>query len=141
MPGGESVGLQYLTRRLLSLLELQYGPEVWDPLSMAQLQELAPDANRHCRELGEWGCERARLHFGMSPLYISSAASIWGTVDEDHGTYLLSVKPTEIFNSIRALHRTESALSHDGSSVQLSWWPSMRELSRVAVSANQPAEA
>ena len=62
-------------------------------------------------------------------------------MNKDDGTRLLSVKPTEIFNSIRVLHRTDSALSHDGSSVQLSWWPSMRELSRVVVSANQPAEA
>ena len=43
----------------------------------------------------------------------------------------MKVKPREIFNSIRTLHRTEAAPSHDGSSAQLSWWPSMRQLSRA----------
>ena len=131
MPGDAGFGLQYLTRRLLSLLEIQYGPEVWDPLSFAELQEFASDANQHCRALGGWGCEQVRLHFGMSPLHISSAASSWETVNKADGDHLLKVKPREIFNSIRTLHRTEAARSHDGPSAQLSWWPSMRQLSRA----------
>ena len=51
------------------------------------------------------------------------------------------MKATEILNSIRTLHRTESALSHDGSSVQLSCWLSMRGLSSVAGFAHELAEA
>ena len=80
----------------------------------------------------------ALLH--VASAYQLCGESSWATVNKDDGTRLLSVSPTEIFNSIRTLHRAESALSHDGSSVQLSWWPSMRQLSRVVVSGSQPAE-
>ena len=131
MPGDAGFGLQYLTRRLLGLLEIQYGPEVWDPLSFAELQEFASDANQHCRALGEWGCEQVRRHFGMSPLLISSAVSSWETVKKAEGDQLSKVQPREILNSIRTLHRTEAAPSHDGPSAQLSWWPTMRQLSRA----------
>ena len=51
MPGDAGFGLQYLTRRLLGLLEIQHGPKVWDSLSFAELQEFASDANQHCRAL------------------------------------------------------------------------------------------
>ena len=37
MPGDAGPGLQYLKRHLLSLLEIHYGPEVWDPLPTAEL--------------------------------------------------------------------------------------------------------
>ena len=141
MPGGaNAVRRQYLTRWLLSLVEHQYGPEVWDPLSMAQLQQWAPDVNSHCSVLGSWACERARLEFGMSPLHISSAACFWRTMEREAGSLLLSAKPSAVLNSVRELHRSEPAPSHDGSSVQLSWWPSMRELSlAMAAEAEQAA--
>ena len=77
------------------------------------------------------GCEQLRLHFGMSPLRISSAASSWETVNEAEGAHLSKARHAEIFNSIRTLHRTEAAPSHDGVEAQLCWWPSMRQLSRA----------
>ena len=131
MPGDAGPGLQYLKRHLLSLLEIHYGPEVWDPLPMAELQGFASDANQHSGRLGDWACEQVRLQFGMSPLQISSAASSWETVNKADADHLLKVSPGDIFNSIRALHRTEAAQSHEGSSAELSWWPSMRQLSRA----------
>ena len=69
----------------------------------------------------------------MSPLQISSAASSWETVNKADADHLLKVSPGDIFNSIRAFHRTEAAPSHDGPPAQLSWWPSMRQLSRALV--------
>ena len=91
----------------------------------------ASDANQHSGRLGDWACEQVRLQFGMSPLQISSAASSWETVNKADADHLLKVSPGDIFNSIRAFHRTEAAPSHDGPSAQLSWWPSMRQLSRA----------
>ena len=133
MPGDAGSGIQYSTRRLLSLLEMQHGPQVWDPLTMAELQQMASDANKHTGRLAHWGCEQVRRHFGMSPLQISSAASSWESVNKADGDYLSQLSPTQIFNSIRTLHRTEAAPSHDGPPAQLSWWPSMRQLSRALV--------
>ena len=133
MPGRSGFARKYLTRRLLSLLEIEHGPNVWDPLTMAELQEMAPDAKKHTGLLAHWGCEQVRRHFGMSPLQISSAASSWESVNKADGDYLSQLSPTQIFNSIRTLHRTEAAPSHDGPPAQLSWWPSMRQLSRALV--------
>ena len=74
----------------------------------------------------------------MSPLQISSAASSWEMVDKADADHLLKVSPGDIFNSIRALHRTEAAPSHDGAEAQLSWWPSMRQLSRALLVGEWP---
>ena len=141
MGGGGASGRQYLERRLLSLVEHHYGSEVWDPLSMDQLSEWAPDANGHCTALKGWACERARLEFGMSPLEISSAAFCWGTVEREAGSLLLAAKPSAIMSSIRQLHQSESAPTHDGNPVQLPWWPSLRELTRAMQADVEQAEA
>ena len=77
----------------------------------------------------------------MPPLRISSAASSWETVNEADGAHLSKARHAEIFNSIRTLHRTEAAPSHDGAEARLSWWPSMRQLSRALLVGEWPGDA
>ena len=73
-----------LCRRLLSLLELEYGHDVWDGFSMGDLRKWVPDVNGYCAPLRKLSAKEARLLFDMSPLNVSTQAGMWGMVEDKH---------------------------------------------------------
>ena len=128
MGPASDLGGGYLARRLLSLVELEQGAEVWDPLPMGTVQSWLPDMNKHTEPLHTWTCARVRKEFCMSPLQVSSVACFWGQTNKEAETCLVEAKPSAILNAVRDLMRYEEAPSQDGMTVQLPWWPATSEL-------------
>ena len=74
----------YCCRAMMSLVELQHGPEAWDAVPMRELVDFLPDENSNLAPLLSWTARDVRLRFGMSPLSVSGAACCWGTVNPEH---------------------------------------------------------
>ena len=135
----DDLDMSYMIRRLLSLIDQEYGPAVWDAVPMSVLQGWHPYRAGSCSPLFPWDCGRVRQEFSMSPLQVSSVACCWaesqgiGHIDRprDMETCWMSAKASGILSTARELQRYEKAQSQDDMTAWLPCWPSTIELTRA----------
>ena len=107
----------YVGRKLLCLLQREWGPSAWDNITMQDLQAWLPDQNGHCESLGKCRGEEVRKRFGMSPVSVSGVACMWGVVNKKHLPALDDAGATEVLNAITR-HMDETASSQEPASSQ-----------------------
>ena len=94
--------------RFLTLLEFDFGNDVWDATPMRDVLQWVTEGSDHCSPILKMSGKEVRERFGMSPLLVPRHARMWGMVQKTHIPRLLKADDSTLLNAVAASQKMQS---------------------------------